>query len=77
MDDIGEFVGYFAKANILMEYVFLNAAASSSFTEYLSFAFGESDQNVWRVKVHGLLKDFNILDFPAVSYFLLTLLHVS
>ncbi|CAJ1928744.1 unnamed protein product [Sphenostylis stenocarpa] len=67
----GEFVGYFAGANILLEYVFSNAAVSRSFTEYLSIAFGENDANVWRVKVHGLPKDYNMLDFPAVSLILL------
>ncbi|XP_027362627.1 cationic amino acid transporter 6, chloroplastic-like [Abrus precatorius] len=70
----GEFVGYFAGANILMEYVFSNAAVSRSFTEYLSFAFGENDPNVWRVEMHHLPKDYNMLDFPAVALiFLLTL----
>ncbi|XP_020216901.1 cationic amino acid transporter 6, chloroplastic [Cajanus cajan] len=67
----GEFVGYFAGANILMEYVFSNAAVSRSFTEYLSFAFGANDPNVWRVEVHGLPKNYNMLDFPAVSLILL------
>ncbi|KAJ1391733.1 Cationic amino acid transporter, C-terminal [Sesbania bispinosa] len=67
----GEFIGYFAGANILMEYVFSNAAVSRSFTEYLSFAFGENDPNVWRVEVHGLPKDYNMLDFPAVALILL------
>ena len=67
-------MGYFAGANILMEYVLSNAAVSRSFTEYLSFAFGENDPNVWRVEVHGLPKDYNMLDFPAVALiFLLTL----
>ncbi|KAE9606871.1 hypothetical protein Lal_00026066 [Lupinus albus] len=67
----GEFVGYFAGANILMEYVFSNAAVSRSFTEYLSFAFGENDPNVWRVEVHGLPEEYNMLDFPAVALILL------
>ncbi|KAJ1415061.1 Cationic amino acid transporter, C-terminal [Sesbania bispinosa] len=67
----GEFLGYFAGANILLEYVFSNAAVARSFTEYLSFAFGENDPNVWRVEVHGLPKDYNMLDFPAVVLILL------
>ena len=71
MDVVGEFLGYFAGANILMEYVLSNAAVSRSFTEYLSFAFGENDPNVWRVEVHGLPKDYNMLDFPAVALILL------
>ncbi|CAN4127718.1 unnamed protein product [Withania somnifera] len=63
----GEFVGYFAGANILMEYVLSNAAVSRSFTEYLSCAFGRNDPNSWRVHVHGLLQGYNMLDFPAVA----------
>lgn len=63
-------MGYFAGANILMEYVFSNASVSRSFTEYLSFAFGENDPNVWRVKLHGLPKNYNMLDLPAVSLIL-------
>lgn len=54
-----------------MEYVFSNAAVARSFTEYLSFAFGEKNPNVWRVEVHGLPKDYNMLDFPAVALILL------
>jgi len=69
--DAGEFLGYFGGANILMEYVFSNAAVARSFTEYLSFAFGENNPNVWRVEVHGLPKDYNMLDFPAVALILL------
>ncbi|KAL4396853.1 hypothetical protein HN51_001319 [Arachis hypogaea] len=67
----GEFMGYFAGANILMEYVFSNAAVARSFTEYLSFAFGQNDPNVWRVEVHGMPKNYNMLDFPAVALILL------
>ncbi|KAK8471451.1 hypothetical protein PHAVU_003G225700 [Phaseolus vulgaris] len=67
----GEFSGYFAGANILLEYVFSNAAVARSFTEYLSVAFGENDPNVWRVEVHGLPKDYNMLDFPAVAVILI------
>ncbi|KAI4315196.1 hypothetical protein L6164_028031 [Bauhinia variegata] len=67
----GEFVGYFAGANILLEYVLSNAAVARSFTEYLSFAFGENDPNAWRVEVHGLPNDYKMLDFPAVGVILL------
>ncbi|KAL3499737.1 hypothetical protein ACH5RR_038830 [Cinchona calisaya] len=63
----GEFVGYFAGANILMEYVLSNAAVARSFTEYLSCAFGRNDPNSWRVEVDGLVKGYNMLDFPAVA----------
>lgn len=64
-------MGYFAGANILMEYVLSNAAVARNFTEYLSYAFGKYDPNVWRVEVHGLPKDYNMLDFPAVAIILL------
>ncbi|WMV43490.1 hypothetical protein MTR67_036875 [Solanum verrucosum] len=63
----GEFVGYFAGANILMEYVLSNAAVSRSFTEYLSCAFGRNDPNSWRIHAHGLMQGYNMLDFPAVA----------
>ncbi|MBA0709705.1 hypothetical protein Golax_024728 [Gossypium laxum] len=67
----GEFVGYFAGANILMEYVLSNAAVARSFTEYLCSAFGVRDPNSWRVEVHGLLEGYNKLDFTAVALVLL------
>ncbi|CAL5359707.1 unnamed protein product [Camellia sinensis] len=63
----GEFVGYFAGANILLEYVLSNAAVARSFTDYLSCAFGVNDPNSWRVEVDGFLKGYNMLDFPAVA----------
>ncbi|KAK8479905.1 hypothetical protein V6N13_073386 [Hibiscus sabdariffa] len=67
----GEFVGYFAGANILMEYVLSNAAVARSFTEYLCSAFGISDPNSWRFEVHGLLEGYNKLDFLAVAIVLI------
>ncbi|KAE8712964.1 NAC domain protein [Hibiscus syriacus] len=67
----GELVGYFARANILMEYVLSNAAVARSFTEYLCSAFGISDPNSWRVEVHGLLEGYNKLDFSAVALVLI------
>ncbi|XP_027182406.1 cationic amino acid transporter 6, chloroplastic-like [Coffea eugenioides] len=63
----GEFVGYFAGANILMEYVLSNAAVARSFTEYLCTAFGRNDPNSWRIEVDGLVKGYNMLDIPAVA----------
>ncbi|KAK9275761.1 hypothetical protein L1049_023030 [Liquidambar formosana] len=62
----GEFVGYFAGANILMEYVLSNAAVARTFTDYISCAFGVNDPNSWRVEVDVLVKGYNKLDFPAV-----------
>ncbi|KAJ4950293.1 hypothetical protein NE237_027125 [Protea cynaroides] len=67
----GEFVGYFAGANILMEYVLSNAAVARSFTEYLSSTFGVIDPNSWRVEVGGLAEGYNRLDFAAVALVLL------
>lgn len=67
----GEFVGYFAGANILMEYVLSNAAVARAFTEYLCSAFGYDDKNCWRLKVDGLVKGYNNLDFLAVALILL------
>ncbi|KAL5551307.1 hypothetical protein UlMin_001483 [Ulmus minor] len=67
----GEYVGFFAGANILMEYVLSNAAVARSFTDYLSLAFGENNPNSWRVHVEGLTKDYDNLDFPAVALILL------
>ncbi|KAL4325555.1 hypothetical protein GQ457_11G021840 [Hibiscus cannabinus] len=67
----GEFVGYFAGANILMEYVLSNAAVARSFTEYLCSAFGVSDPDSWRVEVQGLVEGYNKLDFVAVALVLL------
>lgn len=64
-------MGYFAGANILMEYVLSNAAVARSFTEYLCTAFGHEDPNTWRIEVHGLLKGYNMLDFPAVALIVL------
>ncbi|XP_057977821.1 cationic amino acid transporter 6, chloroplastic-like [Malania oleifera] len=67
----GEFVGYFAGANILMEYVLSNAAVARSFTEYLCCAFGVTNPNSWRIEVDGLVKGYNMLDFPAVAIIIL------
>lgn len=64
-------MGYFAGANILMEYVLSNAGVARSFTEYLCCAFGENDPNSWRVEVNGLMKGYNTLDFPAVALIIL------
>ncbi|CAI0536757.1 unnamed protein product [Linum tenue] len=67
----GEFVGYFAGANIVMEYVLSNAGVARSFTDYLCRAVGVNDSNLWRVNVDGLLPGYNNLDFPAVALILL------
>ncbi|KAJ6808191.1 cationic amino acid transporter 6, chloroplastic-like [Iris pallida] len=67
----GEFVGYYAGANLLMEYVLSNAAVARSFTEYLSSSFGRDDPNLWRFKVAGLAEGYDTLDFAAVLLLLL------
>lgn len=64
-------MGYFAGANLLMEYVLSNAGAARTFTDYLCVAFGENDSNRWRFKVDGLGKDYDMLDFPAVALILI------
>lgn len=64
-------MGYFAGANILMEYVLSNAAVARSFTDYLCRTLGENDPNCWRIEVEGLMKGYNMLDFPAVALVLL------
>lgn len=65
-------MGYFAGANILMEYVLSNAAVARTFTEYLSSAFGvHNSTTAWRVQVDGLVKGYDMLDFPAVALILL------
>ncbi|KMT11832.1 hypothetical protein BVRB_5g105290 [Beta vulgaris subsp. vulgaris] len=67
----GEFVGYLAGANILMEYVLSNAAVARSFTEYFSGTFGVEDPNSWRIEIHGFIDGYNKLDFSAVALILL------
>uniref|UniRef100_A0A2N9F034 Cationic amino acid transporter C-terminal domain-containing protein n=1 Tax=Fagus sylvatica TaxID=28930 RepID=A0A2N9F034_FAGSY len=67
----GEFVGYFAGANILLAYVLSNAGVARTFTEYLSYTFGLHSPKSWRVKVDGLVEGYNMLDFPAVALILL------
>ncbi|KAM7253795.1 hypothetical protein ACFE04_031477 [Oxalis oulophora] len=67
----GEFVGFFAGSNILMEYVLSNAAVARSFTDYICHTIGENDSNAWRVEVNGLVQGFNYLDFPAVALVIL------
>ncbi|XP_002531231.2 cationic amino acid transporter 6, chloroplastic [Ricinus communis] len=67
----GEFIGYFAGANILMEYVLSNAAVARTFTDYLCRTVGENNSNSWRVEVNGLVEGYNKLDFTAVALVLL------
>lgn len=69
--DAGEFVGYFAGANILLDYVLSNAGVARGFTDYLCCAFGGTHPDLWRIEVAGLEKGYNKLDFPAVALIVL------
>ncbi|KAM6588440.1 hypothetical protein CsatA_011045 [Cannabis sativa] len=66
----GEYMGYFAGANILMEYVLSNAAVARSFTEYLCITFGEKPDS-WRIGVEEFMKGYDKLDFTAVAIVLI------
>ncbi|XP_010452377.1 PREDICTED: cationic amino acid transporter 6, chloroplastic [Camelina sativa] len=61
----GEFPAFFTGANLILDYVFSNAAVSRSFTAYLGSAFGISTSK-WRFFVTGLPKGFNEIDPVAV-----------
>ncbi|MQM23157.1 hypothetical protein Taro_056220 [Colocasia esculenta] len=63
----GEFAAYMTGANLVMEYVFSNAAVARSFTAYLGTAIGVATTHKWRITVAGLPKGFNQIDFLAVG----------
>lgn len=67
----GEFAGYFAGTNLLMEYVLSNAAVARSFTSYFPTVFGIVDGDAWRIKASGLAEGYNMLDFPALALVIL------
>lgn len=67
----GEFAGYFAGANLLMEYVLSNAAVARSFTSYFPSVFGILHKDAWRIKANGLAEGYNMLDFPALALVIL------
>ena len=54
-----------------MGYVLSNAAVGRSFTDYFAVAFGVNNSDSWRVKVDGLAKGYDKLDFPAVALIIL------
>jgi len=58
-------------ANLIMEYVFSNAAVARSFTAYLGTAVGVDAPSQWRITVHGLPEGFNQVDLVAVGVILL------
>ncbi|RZC84106.1 hypothetical protein C5167_046893 [Papaver somniferum] len=67
----GEFAAFLTGANLVMEYVFSNAAVARSFTAYLGATFGISATEKWRITVSGLPDGFNQLDFIAVAVILI------
>jgi len=67
----GEFAAFLTGANLIMEYVFSNAAVARSFTAYLGTAVGVDAASQWRITVHGLPDGFNQVDLVAVAVILL------
>ncbi|KAL5224906.1 hypothetical protein ABZP36_011545 [Zizania latifolia] len=67
----GEFAAFLTGANLVMEYVFSNAAVARSFTAYLGTAVGVDAPSKWRIVVPGLPKGFNEVDLVAVGVILL------
>ncbi|KAK8957433.1 hypothetical protein KSP39_PZI001585 [Platanthera zijinensis] len=62
----GEFAAFLTGANLLMEYVFSNAAVARSLTAYLGAAIGVETEEKWRITVSALPHGFNKLDPLAV-----------
>ncbi|KAL6906107.1 hypothetical protein ACP4OV_003708 [Aristida adscensionis] len=67
----GEFAAFLTGANLIMEYVFSNAAVARSFTAYLGTAVGVDAPSKWRIVVPGLPEGFNEVDLVAVGVILL------
>ncbi|XP_066340961.1 cationic amino acid transporter 6, chloroplastic-like [Miscanthus floridulus] len=67
----GEFAAFLTGANLIMEYVFSNAAVARSFTAYLGTAVGVDAPSKWRIPVPGLPEGFNQMDLVAVGVILL------
>jgi len=67
----GEFAAFLTGANLIMEYVFSNAAVARSFTAYLGTAVGVDAPSKWRIPVPGLPEGFNQVDLVAVGVILL------
>lgn len=62
----GEFVAFLTGANLIMDYVFSNAAVARTLTTYLGTAIGVSAETKWRFTISSLPKGFNQIDFTAV-----------
>ncbi|KAL6640808.1 hypothetical protein ACP70R_021931 [Stipagrostis hirtigluma subsp. patula] len=67
----GEFAAFLTGANLIMEYVFSNAAVARSFTAYLGTAAGVDAPGKWRIAVPGLPEGFDQVDLVAVGVILL------
>uniref|UniRef100_A0A453K914 Amino acid permease/ SLC12A domain-containing protein n=1 Tax=Aegilops tauschii subsp. strangulata TaxID=200361 RepID=A0A453K914_AEGTS len=67
----GEFAAFLTGANLIMEYVFSNAAVARSFTAYMGTAVGVDAPSKWRIAVPGLPNGFNQVDLVAVGVILL------
>ncbi|XP_039133901.1 cationic amino acid transporter 7, chloroplastic-like isoform X3 [Dioscorea cayenensis subsp. rotundata] len=67
----GEFAAFLTGANLVMEYVFSNAAVARSFTAYLGTAIGVATTEKWRITVAGLPEGFNHIDLLALAVVLL------
>ncbi|KAJ0976696.1 hypothetical protein J5N97_012170 [Dioscorea zingiberensis] len=67
----GEFAAFLTGANLLMEYVFSNAAVARSFTAYLGTAIGVNTAEKLRIPVSVLPKGFDQLDLLAVALIIL------
>ncbi|MFS7982216.1 putative amino acid/polyamine transporter I [Helianthus anomalus] len=59
-------MAFLTGANLIMDYVFSNAAVARSFTTYLGTAIGVSAESKWRITITSLLKGFNQINFIAV-----------
>ncbi|ERM98942.1 cationic amino acid transporter 7, chloroplastic [Amborella trichopoda] len=66
----GEFAAYMTGTNLVMEYVFSNAAVARSLTSYLGSAFGIVATEKWRIKIDSFPENYNSLDFVAVAIIL-------
>ncbi|XP_076890974.1 cationic amino acid transporter 6, chloroplastic-like [Bidens hawaiensis] len=62
----GEFMAFITGANLIMDYVFSNAAIARSLTTYLGTAIGVSAETKWRITIASMPKGFNEIDFVAV-----------
>ncbi|XP_074578645.1 cationic amino acid transporter 7, chloroplastic-like isoform X1 [Curcuma longa] len=67
----GEFAAFLTGANLIMEYVFSNAAVARSFTAYLGSAIGVDTTAKCRFTVAGLPEGFDQIDLLAVAVILL------